>query len=69
MKTNIEWHTGNQPKNATHVIDDGGMIYWSLTPEMDNDQVAEAFRVGYDGALGSYDVTDLRTQTRTDYEA
>ena len=63
---NITWHTA-KPDNATHVIDDGGMIYWSVTPEMTNDQVAAAFRDGYDGKLGSYDVTDLRTDERSDY--
>lgn len=65
---NITWHT-KQIEGATHVIDDGGMIYWSVTPEMTNDQVAGAFRVGYDGTLGNYDVTDLRTDERTDYSA
>jgi hypothetical protein len=70
MKNNsINWHTGHQPENATHVIDDGGMIYWSITPDMTSDEVASAFRVGYDGTLGDYDVTDLRTGNRTDYSA
>jgi hypothetical protein len=64
----ITWHTG-KPENATHVIDDGGMIYWSVTPEMTNDQVAAAFASDYDGTLGKYDVTDLRTEERSDYEA
>ena len=66
MKNEITWYT-KQPEGATHVIDDGGMVYWSVTPGMTNDEVASAFRAGYDGQLDNYDVTDLRTSIKTDY--
>lgn len=71
MKTEskIEFLTGNQPERATHIIDDGGIIYWTIAPDLTSDQVAEAFRSGYDGALSNYDVTDIHTGTRTDYTA
>lgn len=67
-KTKINWHT-KLAEGATHVVDDGGMIYWSCTPDLTSDEVAVAFRAAYDGTLGDYDVTDINTGTKTDYSA
>jgi uncharacterized protein YfdQ (DUF2303 family) len=46
---------------STHVIDDGGMIYWTETPGKTNDEIAEEFRRDYDGELGEFDVTTIAT--------
>ena len=53
--------------DATHVIDDGGCLYWVAAPEMTADEVADAFRVGYDGQLGAFEVTNLATETVANY--
>ena len=68
MSTKNTWHTGNKPEAATHVIDDGGMIYWSVTPNLSNDEVAKAFASEYDGNPYPFDVTNLATEERSDYE-
>jgi hypothetical protein len=67
MKTNMNWTTEPQD-DSTHIIDDGGMIYWVSAPGKTNDEIAEAFRVGYDGRLGKYDVTEMVTGNQTNYE-
>jgi hypothetical protein len=71
MKTNeikMNWTTKPQA-DSTHVIDDGGMIYWVAAPGKTSDEVADAFRAGYDGELGSYDVTTMATGDKADYTA
>lgn len=52
---------------ATHVIDDGGMIYWTETPGKTNDEIAEEFRRDYDGEFGEFDVTTIATDDKTVY--
>lgn len=53
--------TTKQNNDSTHVIDDGGCIYWVAAPSKTNDEVAAMFRDGYDGTLGAFDVTTLAT--------
>lgn len=64
----LEWLT-SKPQNATHVIDDGGCIYWAIAPGMSSDEVGGAFRIGYDGALGAFDITDVSTGEATELSA
>ncbi len=64
----IEFLTGPTDE-ATHIIDDGGMIYWAEAPDKTNDEIAAEFRRDYDGALGSFDVTTIATDDKTVYSA
>lgn len=45
--------------DSTHVIDDGGCIYWVTAPGKTCDEVAAMFRDGYDGTLGEVQVTEV----------
>jgi len=56
-------------EDATHVIDDGGCLYWVAAQGMTSDQVAADFAATYDGGLGKYDVTTLATDERERYSA
>lgn len=67
MNTTYTWNTKPQPA-STHVIDDGGMIYWVSAPGKTNDEIAAAFKIGYDGKLGKYDVTTIATGEQSEYE-
>ena len=66
MSTTI---TTSKNNDSTHVIDDGGCIYWVAAPGKTSDEVAAMFRDGYDGDLsdGGFDVTALATDDRTKY--
>jgi len=65
-KSEIEFRAG-QVAGATHIVDDGGCLYGATTTAS-CDEVAAAFRGGYDGRLGRYDVTDVRTGEVSAYE-
>jgi hypothetical protein len=65
--TTLNWTTKPQA-DSTHIIDDGGMIYWVSAPGKTNNEIAAAFRAGYDGNLGKYDVTEMVTGNQTNYE-
>ncbi len=60
--------TTSPQSNSTHVVDDGGCIYYLAAPGKTNDEVAEAFRAGFDGDPGECDVTTLANGIiRSDY--
>ena len=59
--------TTSQNTDSTHIIDDGGCLYWITAPGKSNDDVAQMFRTGYDGKPGNFDVTDIATDERSDY--
>lgn len=67
MKTEALNWTIKAQADSTHIIDDGGMIYWVSAPTMTNDEIAEAFRLNYDGRLGNYDVTNMATGEQSEY--
>ena len=68
MENGIKFLTG-PTDGATHVIDDGGMIYWTETPGKTNDEIAAEFRRDYDGELGAFDVTTIEIDDKTVYDA
>ena len=68
MENGIKFITG-PTDGATHVIDDGGMIYWTETPGKTNDEIAAEFRRDYDGELGEFDVTTIEIDDKTVYDA
>jgi hypothetical protein len=53
--------------DATHVIDDGGCIYYIAGRGYSNDDVAAMFRNNYDGSPGAFAVTSLADDDQTDY--
>lgn len=67
MKTNrLDWSTSLQP-NSTHMVDDGGMVYFCHTPGMTLFDVADRFRIDYDGNLDSFDVTNIETGENSEF--
>jgi hypothetical protein len=61
MRTEAYNWTTKPTAESTHVIDDGGMIYWVAAPGKKYGEIAEAFRANYDGQLGDFDVTEMAT--------
>lgn len=68
MENGIKFLTG-PTDGATHIVDDGGMIYWTETPGKTNDEIAAEFRRDYDGELGEFDVTTIEIDDKTVYDA
>ena len=53
--------------DSTHVIDDGGCIYYIFARGYSNDKVAAMFRWNYGGSPGAFAVTSLADDDQTDY--
>lgn len=64
----IEWRT-KRHDGDTHAIDDGGTTYYTTAPHMTADEIAAAFRSGYDGACGAITITDLATDAESRHAA